>query len=388
MENTLKKHLTELAGIVPQWFAVLIGATYASGFLCVFTFLNHFGIYETGEDFFRVKYIHVGILFLLFPISILLPLLLSVSIKKITPIEDILTENNSGDKKPAGEAHQEHSQEMHKHHKWEKRIAVSSILIFMNMCGVFYLFTLFTPLNYVLERVYVLPLIFIVSFLGPLLTDNFVKRNIVPEKTETFAKVMRWILVVGVIAALDYLAFRGFFHQLRDIFWGSGWIPDGAIYYIVFVMLIPYTLWRTNERCKKIPHPRAKTEMRLAAVCLIGMFYFLSIIAFALTVYPQIPFAKGGGSYAESRCLTINFRPVPGVVPIVDAVTPLEKELSTSNNFVIIEITPAYLFLARKSDAGGPIAWQKMRTMPNIVEVRQDSIGEIVYGKTDAMSSN
>ena len=53
------------ASLTPQWFAVLIAVTYAIGFLCVFTFLDRFGISEGGEEFLKAKYIHAGILFLL-----------------------------------------------------------------------------------------------------------------------------------------------------------------------------------------------------------------------------------------------------------------------------------------------------------------------------------
>jgi hypothetical protein len=373
MENSLKKHLGELAGIVPQGFALLIGLTYASGFLCVFTFLDRFGIHESGEDFFRAKYVHVGILFLLFPVSILLPFLLSLSVRKVVL--------NLADNKGADESSQK-TQSMGGQEKQEKfHVPVSSILIFMNMCAVFYIF-FFTPRDFALKRIYIFPLIFLVSFLGPLLTDNFVKKNIVPHKSDDFAKYLRWFFVLVLIGALDYFAFKGYLLQLWKIFWGDRWIPDGAIYYFILIILIPFTLWRTNDRCKQINHLRAKTEMRLSAICLIGMFYFLSIIAFALTVYPAIPVSKGGGNYAESPCVKLNFHPVPGLLPVVNAVNPLEQELSTSNNFVIVEITPSSLFLARTNDNGGPMKWQKMRDLPNIIELRRDSIDEIVYTQT------
>jgi hypothetical protein len=70
-QNTLNSFLKE--SVAQQWFGLLILLVYGSGFLCEYTFLDRFGIQESGQDFFRVKFIHVGILFLLFPISILIP---------------------------------------------------------------------------------------------------------------------------------------------------------------------------------------------------------------------------------------------------------------------------------------------------------------------------
>jgi hypothetical protein len=69
--------------VAPQWFALLIVLVYGSGFLCEYTFLDRFGIQESGQDCFRIKFIHVGILFLLFPISILIPIVLKISLKRI-----------------------------------------------------------------------------------------------------------------------------------------------------------------------------------------------------------------------------------------------------------------------------------------------------------------
>jgi len=53
------------------------------GFICVYTFLERLGIREMGGDFLKGKYIHVGILFLLFPLSILCPVVFAISLKKI-----------------------------------------------------------------------------------------------------------------------------------------------------------------------------------------------------------------------------------------------------------------------------------------------------------------
>jgi hypothetical protein len=51
---------------VPEWFLAVAAFVYATGFLVVFTYFESFGVREAGGDFFRVKYVHVGILCLLF----------------------------------------------------------------------------------------------------------------------------------------------------------------------------------------------------------------------------------------------------------------------------------------------------------------------------------
>jgi len=59
------------ASDIPKWFATAISILYASGFLIVSSYFDRFGIGEATIEFFRIKYLQVGILFSLFPISLL-----------------------------------------------------------------------------------------------------------------------------------------------------------------------------------------------------------------------------------------------------------------------------------------------------------------------------
>src|SRR6202044_2099650 len=70
--------ITKTAGLVEKsenlvhWFIVLVGLTYACGFLIVFTFFKSFGI--DSVDLIEAKYIHVGVLFILSCLVIAMPL--------------------------------------------------------------------------------------------------------------------------------------------------------------------------------------------------------------------------------------------------------------------------------------------------------------------------
>ena len=63
--TTQKKPLIEL---LPQWILVGTGVVYAAGFLVVLAFLDRFGIREAGSDFWKSRYIHIGMLCLAFPL--------------------------------------------------------------------------------------------------------------------------------------------------------------------------------------------------------------------------------------------------------------------------------------------------------------------------------
>src|SRR5258706_1725555 len=141
-----------LINAIPSWFAVFIGLTYGTGFLCVFTFLDNFGIREAGEDFFRVKYIHVGILFLLFPICILIPLTLSLSLRRI------LKKVNSPDSQQKGirESDVNGGSPQQQEAKESFDFPISSFVLFLNMFVAFYIYVVFAPRSFVFTKEFVL----------------------------------------------------------------------------------------------------------------------------------------------------------------------------------------------------------------------------------------
>jgi hypothetical protein len=66
--ESIKDTITKTA----QWFIPVVGLTYACGFLIVFTFFKHFGV--NTVEFVEAKYIHIGSLFLMACITIILPI--------------------------------------------------------------------------------------------------------------------------------------------------------------------------------------------------------------------------------------------------------------------------------------------------------------------------
>jgi len=480
--NDLKK-----ATQTTQWFALLIAMTYASGFLCIYTFLDRFGIREGGEEFLKAKYIHAGILFLLFPVGILIPLALKISLKaaeikrehssailkeeiinlsslakrlseKSDDLSSFLSDQLDQNAKVALAKYQSqntNAQELEtalvnnlnriiseiliydknrfqnidlrpetkklcekgtlRHWKYIRlnrllledaqllsflddrkkfgisinasqegeaaksgpfRFPIASMFYFLNISMVFYFF-IFTPRNFAFTKEILIALIIITTFLIPLITDYCITTFIIP-RFHVLRTILRWILVFCLIA-MDWLLFRGFFRQLRIIFWGHHLIPNGGVWYVIFLTMIPYMMWRFNRHASKHETQRGKMETRLIGVSLSLMFLFLGIMSFAGRVYPYIPAAKGGGNYVESPLVKLSFRQVPGTGSIVPTNNPVWAALSVSNCFVMIERTPTALYLADIHDNGGPTEWQHMRHLPHIIEVRRDSIDQVTY---------
>lgn len=66
--ESIKGNITKTA----QWFIPVVGLAYGCGFLIVFTFLKRFGV--NTVDFVEAKYIHIGSLFLMACITLILPI--------------------------------------------------------------------------------------------------------------------------------------------------------------------------------------------------------------------------------------------------------------------------------------------------------------------------
>lgn len=392
MSSTIKvdeehspKFQIELAQAASHWFAFLAALAYATGFLCLFTFLDQFGIRDSGGDFFRVRYIHVGILFLLFPVCILTPLWVVCSLKR--------AEEKPGGGSPNASASNQQPfssdsattvlQEKEVPHaplpRKQLLVPVSAIFSYLNMCFVLYIVVLFAPRDFAATKQGLLVSIFLISIFSPRIIEWFVKSYIVPHKSTIFSRNARWAILLSTTIPLDYLVFGGLWHRLWIIFWGRGPLPSGAIFYIAFLALIPYTLWRTNEKSKaEAPTRKSKTEMRVAAVGLCLMYYFLAILSFSIRVYPFIPTSKGGGDFSESPTVRITFKPHRYSRP---AAQPMGNE---DKGYVVLDETQDTLFVAKVSDVDGPQSWRFMEKFPPVTEIRRDEIERMVYDRFEA----
>ena len=349
-----------------HWFALAVALAFCSGFLIIFTFMDRFGIRDSGAEFFRIKYIHVGILFLLFPLSILFPFVAIIDLKHAA--RKARDKKWPADMEPLSEAEIA-----------ALNFPYSGVASFLNMCGLFYVFLLFTPRQVALSNQDVIFLVPLVSLLAPPLVEWFVNKFIQPQWSEIFSRHCRWLILIATIIVLDYSALHGLYRPLWHMFWGPTSLPSGGIYYFFFMLLIPYVFWRTNSRARKISSPRLKKEMRFTAFALSMMIYFLAIVSFSLRVYPFIPAAKGGGDYTESPTVRLTFRPIPLVDAALYPEDEIHDDLSKRSAYVLIEQTPEALYLANAAPGLPPERWRDMRELPTLVEVRRDAIDRVVY---------
>jgi hypothetical protein len=106
--------------------------------------------------------------------------------------------------------------------------------------------------------------------------------------------------------------------------------------------------------------------------------FFVSILAFAIRVYPFIPAFKGGGDYRKSAA-TVRVKPSANL------------GVSLPTEVVIIEETPASLFIAlpRQIETNGIVQsptkkgieanWRLWKDLPQVLEVPRDAIASVQY---------
>jgi hypothetical protein len=126
-----------------------------------------------------------------------------------------------------------------------ERIPISSYVLHFNLCLVLYVYILFLPPSVVHshQKEHVLPCIIVASTAGPFLLLWFCPAH----KKVWLSRILQWLLV-GLVGLLDYGAFYGVGGRLWTIFWGNPGKPIGAIYYFLFMSLIPFSIVLTNIR--------------------------------------------------------------------------------------------------------------------------------------------
>lgn len=195
------------------------------------------------------------------------------------------------------------------------------------------------------------------------------------------SRFLKWLFrgfVTVFVVCMDRFVFGNNIRPLSNIFWGEHLVPDGAIWYFGFMAAVPYCLGRTNRHANKLQEGgRSRTELKILGACFLLMFIVVGIACFSLFAFPNIPVSKGGGNYAASPLVSIEFRKISG--QYINTNDPVICGLSESNCYVMIERTHDSLFLANVGDSGGPSNWAKMRKMPKIIEIPDDIVAEIKY---------
>lgn len=337
---------------IPHWFIPTVGLIYATGFLIIITFFDRFGLRESSGDFFKVKYLHAGILYWLLPMISLAPLYGFYLVRQFTK-----------DRKAPGED--------------IFRSYIPSALLVTNLLFVFYVFAVFAPPGSATQREAVIPMMFLVTLGGIILTRVGSRKLVTHGLAQSFADSIvvytRWFLCVVIICWLDWYALGGgILRLLWEIFWGGG------KYFFLFLLTAAFLAERTRVRSKQFSDYRAKLTIKVLGGCLIIATCYLSVLAFALRIYPYIPVTKGGGDYVGAPNVVLCFQGANEKLALPELVGTTQNDCIRSKELQIIEESATSIFVADPNEVGGPQSWRTGKK-PVVYEIRRDKVGTITY---------
>lgn len=356
------KYLDYLA-VIPGWFA-LIGVTiYGSGFLVIFTFLNRFGLRNYG-DFFKIKYIHAGLIYCSLLIILIIPILCYVLTRdRLNGIINNYVKNYSED-------------DLINNIDYKECINFRTAL-FINY-SIIFLWLFLSYISFFLSPPKLLrthPSLFFIYFL-PIVSMTLlreIRRGLNKLRIFSHTDITIWdyrarqflLLALFIIIAFFFFYYRIIFIRLGIM------LKNGGIFFFLFTFVLGLYIYRFYKRGLDFTDTYIRCYLYILGVCFLSIIYFFNIIAFAVFIYPYIPVEKGGGDYSCSPTVEIYFK-LDKLPPEVTAIN--EIDFKYPKLLKIIEETNDFLIVSDSTDCG---KWDEKP--PKIIEINRKLISRIVH---------
>lgn len=363
MENEVAKMADQnalpqksLVDILPSWILATTGVIYAAGFLVVLAFLDRYGIREAGSDFWKARYIHIGILCLSFPV------ILNGTILSLVH----LIFHGKFDK-PA---------------MWQRIMPIGFLAVNLEiLCFILIMMTNktqsggiagFSPIQWILSLTLLgVPLLLVVErVIEKVAGNSSATTNDLSPITQSFTVNARWLLVV-VVACLDVW----FFLDFRGVV--SGIQPSLALAYIGFSILLGVIISTISIYEQRQSNEGRRRAIAVLSSAIIGPFLYLIVLSFSYGVFQNIPATRGGGDYTESPKVVLTFKEKPQTsskdARYFDGNSP-----NMTIPLVLIEETSWAFYLADPKESGGPSEWKSIGGIkPEIFIVNKSIVTKI-----------
>ncbi len=348
---------------LPVWTAALAGLVLATGFVVELTFLDRFGLRETGVEFFKAKYLHVGLLHLLFSWLVAVPCYAIVHVYRRTRAHAIKVayEVDGTTNLPPFE------------------LNLPMALLAVNLLLLTYVFVVLVPPRLVSEKKWLLAAISVFSVVSPWLALWITKsRGAKGQHRRALRARILMACCVPVLAADIAVVWGSTFGTIKECLYYGGYL------FFAFSVLLIVIAHRLIVWTYRMPDGTTRVAWWTAGICVLAAVYYLSAVSFAYRVYPFIPADKGGGDYTEATSVTVRLHEgaaVPSWIlepprPSRTAFSP--RDTALSKPLIIIEETADCVYLADPNDAGGPFGWRR-GFIPTIIQVNRSDIASVVY---------
>lgn len=163
---------------------------------------------------------------------------------------------------------------------------------------------------------------------------------------------------------------------------GDVLFPHRGIYFVFLVMLISFFVMRHLYRLKQIMRDDAYEDAGWAAhvsvsLIVVALFY-ISILAFAHTIYPYIPFEKGGGDYSRKPLAFLSFNTKAISEGRFHFNIPEDiLRYNASNSLMVLEENDRFVFVAHVTSTNDMLMWRIGAHRPKVYELSREAIVSI-----------
>lgn len=336
-------------------FIPAVGIVYATGFLVVLTFLETYGIRESGMEFWKGRYIHIGIIVLALPVIFnctFYPLWI-IRAERVAKPEIKIT---------------------------PPRI-LEIVLLLLNLQVACFVVIMFFRRAYSgfgsLFWIFILTIFGILGTVGLKRLLEWAKQS--KTINETVVVYSRWalIIIIGIFDIGLLRAFREIIDEMLEFHTGSLIL----LLLLVFLLgLIPVIVSHYLNKYFAEHLEKSANALRILTISIIAPLVYFHILAFSYVIYPYVPASRGGGDYTTADKTVLVFKKeisVSGFKEILD--TQLKSGEMQSIPLIVISETSGSLFAAIPKEAGGPEAWRKNFTnRPRVFEIAKDRLSHCI----------
>ena len=342
----------ELLKLLPLWFIAIAALIYATGFLAVFSFHESYNLRGLDGGFFKIKYAHVGIMFVAIPVIVGIALFAVLHYKKRA--------------KEAREA----GIRLHPFEGPPHYLVVAIVTLF---ALIFYLFVLFGPPGTFRDAHVQLSLGFslVVAVAGRRVAERFDA-----PKHAIHLCVTRSIVII-LLAILLVCVIWKFMGNLKEMF-----LPSGC-WYLIFSLLMGWLVWLLAESKRKVSPNRDAMVWQCVKVMILGLVYYLAVLSFGLGVYQYIPAGRGGGDFTTASFVVLQLKPdakskslkLPKWLSADNPNDELKLELIEAGSNSIFVANPWKKIPDKGPEESGPRIWRRGRkNRPTVLQISRDQI--------------
>lgn len=348
--------------LIEPGFKVLaagIGLAYGAGFLVVLTFLNEYGIRESGGDLFKLRYIYVGMLCLACPTALVCVVhgLLSDS-QRIPNDAPALTLRHFVTRlfTPA------------------ENMPLVLIVMLLNLSVVFYCIIAFAPPGLFIAKQSLINWLYLPLLATLVLRLIFGVETLWSRRLNLFRWALTVVAITTAIAILKDIDFRAM-------------VKDRIHNYLVLQALFFFFVYRFTKWPLLGSDTKQRTSRLLVRFVVLGSLFLLGVFSFAHTVYSHIPAEKGGGDFSLTSDSQVCFPEAHRMSIPAGLVGESSGQPLCTVPVKLIEENATDIYVARSSDRGNysetevpnPAAlWRSGKYYPVVFEISRSVISSVI----------